>query len=75
MMNDDFLAKDWKNLRSKVRERWHSLTDKDLTIIDGNRSVLVSMLEEKYLYSKEVAEDEVNRFLNEIAPEKEMAHR
>jgi uncharacterized protein YjbJ (UPF0337 family) len=74
MMNEDILSKDWKHLRTQVRERWHSLTDKDLTIIDGNRNVLVSMLEEKYLYSKEVAEDEVKRFLNEIAPEKQMMH-
>ncbi len=73
-MNEDFLSKDWKHLRPKVREHWHSLTDEDVDVINGNRSVLVSMLEEKYFYSKEIAEDEVNRFLKEIAPEKQRAH-
>lgn len=74
MMNEDFLSKDWKQLRGKVRERWHSLTDEDVDVINGNRNVLVSMLEEKYFYSKETAENEVNRFLKEIAPEKQHAH-
>jgi uncharacterized protein YjbJ (UPF0337 family) len=47
--NDDILEKDWKHLRSKVREHWHSLTDEDIDIINGSRSVLVSMLEENAL--------------------------
>jgi uncharacterized protein YjbJ (UPF0337 family) len=65
--NDDVLEKNWRDLRGKLRERWHSLTDEDVTIINGNRSVLVSLLEEKYLYSKDIAEDEVNRFLGQVA--------
>ncbi len=74
MTNEEILAKDWKNLRSKARERWHSLTDEDISIINGDWSVLVSMLEEKYFYGKEIAEDEVKRFLNENAPEKQPVH-
>ncbi len=72
--NDDILSKDWKHLRSKVREHWHSLADEDLMIINGNRSVLVSMLEEKYFYSKEIAEDEVNRFLAEFTAKEQPMH-
>ncbi len=74
MTNEEILAKDWKNLRSKARERWHSLTDEDISIINGDWSVLVSMLEEKYFYGKEIAEDEVKRLLNENAPEKQPVH-
>jgi uncharacterized protein YjbJ (UPF0337 family) len=72
--NDDILEKDWKHLRSKVREHWHSLTDEDIDIINGSRSVLVSMLEEKYFYSKEIAEDEVRRFLAEITAKEQPMH-
>lgn len=74
MTNEEIFAKDWKNLRSKARERWHSLTDEDISIINGDWSVLVSMLEEKYFYGKEIAEDEVKRLLNENAPEKQPVH-
>ncbi len=67
-MDETIFANNWKELKGKVKERWHSLTDEDLIAIDGSREVLVSMLQEKYYYSKEKAEEEVNRFLKEFAP-------
>ncbi len=67
-MDETIFANNWKELKGKVKERWHSLTDEDLIAIDGSREVLVSMLQEKYYYSKEKAEEEVNHFLKEFAP-------
>lgn len=64
-MNRDILEGKWKQLRGKVKERWSALTDDDLGRIEGRRDVLVGVLQEKYGYTKQRAEDEVNRFMAE----------
>lgn len=65
MTTKEILARDWGALRGKVRERWHSLSDEDVENIGGNYAVLVSMVQERYGYSKEHAQREVNNLLNE----------
>ncbi len=74
MTTKDVLAMNWKTLRGKMRERWHSLTDEDINIINGNYDVLVGMLQERYFYSREVAERDVNHFLNEFAMTNQPMH-
>lgn len=58
---NDILAGNWKQMRGQVKEWWGDLTDDDLTKIDGKRDKLVGALQERYGYSKERADDEVNR--------------
>ena len=62
---DEFEAQ-WKNIRKHVRPRWQAITDDEVNQIDGHADVLVDLLEEKYGYSRSLAEDEVNRFLQEM---------
>jgi uncharacterized protein YjbJ (UPF0337 family) len=64
-MNTDILQGKWNQLRGKVKERWGALTDDDLTRIEGKRDVLVGLLQEKYGYARQRAEDEVGRFLED----------
>jgi uncharacterized protein YjbJ (UPF0337 family) len=63
MANTDMLASNWKALRSRLKERWHALTDDDLARIDGDRTVLASVLSERYTYSEEQAQTEIEQFL------------
>lgn len=65
MANTDILSSNWKALRSRLREHWHALTDDDLTRIDGDRTVLASVLSERYTYSEEQAQTEIDQFLEQ----------
>jgi uncharacterized protein YjbJ (UPF0337 family) len=61
-MNWDEMAGSWKTMKGKVREKWGKLTDDDLDVIAGKRDQLVGRLQQKYGYSKEQAEIEVDRW-------------
>ncbi len=65
--NADVLTGQWKQLRGKVKQRWGALTDDDLARIEGSAEVLIGVLQERYGYARQKAEDEVSRFLSEIA--------
>lgn len=61
-MNWDEMAGSWKTMKGKVREKWGKLTDDDLDVIAGKRDQLIGRLQQKYGYSKEQAENEVDRW-------------
>jgi uncharacterized protein YjbJ (UPF0337 family) len=42
-----------------VKEKWGKLTDDDLDVIEGKQDQLVGRLQERYGYSKEQAEKEL----------------
>jgi uncharacterized protein YjbJ (UPF0337 family) len=64
-MNDDVLKGKWKQFRGSIKQRWGELTDDELDQIEGRRDKLIGKLQEKYGYSKNRAEDEVNSFMHE----------
>ncbi len=61
-MNKDILKGKWMQIRGDVKKNWGKLTDDDLTQIDGDRDKLIGRLQERYGYSREKAEHEVDRF-------------
>lgn len=65
MSDQDLLASNWKSLRTRVKQQWHALTDADLELIGGNRATLVSVLTEKYAYTEEQAQKQVEEFLTQ----------
>jgi uncharacterized protein YjbJ (UPF0337 family) len=65
-MNEDILKGKWKQFRGSVKQRWGELTDDELDQIDGRRDQLVGKLQEKYGYSRDRAEQELNRFMDEV---------
>jgi uncharacterized protein YjbJ (UPF0337 family) len=70
-MNEiNILESEWKDLREQIRQHWKALTAEDLDVINGNFDVLVDLLQEKYGYSKPLAEDDVKRFVREHHTEK-----
>lgn len=66
MTTKDILTTHWGAIRGNLREHWHSLTDLDIEKVAGNYDVLVSILEERYSFTHEMAELEVKRYLNEF---------
>ena len=66
MINFDAFETHWKDLRKHVKPRWPAITEAEVNQIDGHADVLIDLLREKYGYSWPLAEDEVNRFLQDM---------
>jgi uncharacterized protein YjbJ (UPF0337 family) len=64
-MVSNVLKGNWKQLKGKVKEKWGELTDDELDQVKGESGQLVGLLQEKYGYTKQKAENEVNEFLEE----------
>jgi hypothetical protein len=66
MQNDNSLALNWKQHRDLLRQQWHSLNDRDIDTIAGDRNVLVSILQEKYGFTELTARAEVEHYLQDV---------
>ena len=66
MTNQDVLAGKWKQVRGKVKQWWGKLTDDDLERISGRADILVGKVQERYGYTREQAEQEVARFMEQF---------
>ncbi len=71
-MNEDILKGKWKQVKGQAKVYWGKLTDDDLTQMDGTTDKLVGRLQERYGYTKEEAEREVNKFLKKYDDESSM---
>ncbi len=65
-MNEAILEGKWKQFQGKVKENWGELTDDELDQIEGRRDQLVGLLQEKYGYSLERAEEEFDDFIDSL---------
>jgi uncharacterized protein YjbJ (UPF0337 family) len=59
-MNWDQVAGNWKQFKGQVKEKWGKLNDDDLQVIEGKKDQLIGKLQERYGYSKEQAEKELD---------------
>ena len=66
-MNEDIFKGKWKQLRGQVKEKWGKLTDDQLDQVDGRMDILAGKLQEKYGYSREEAERELNDFARTVS--------
>lgn len=62
-MKEAILEGKWKQFQGEVKERWGKLTDDELDQIEGRRDQLVGLLQEKYGYGLERAEEEYEAFV------------
>lgn len=65
-MSNDMMQDKLKQLRDAVKQRWGVLTDKDLDTVDGKLDQLPGLLQEKYGYTREQAEEEIKLFLSDM---------
>lgn len=64
-MNWDIIEGKWNQLKGSVKEKWGDLTDDDLTEMAGKKDKLAGKLQEKYGWTKEEAENQVDDFFKE----------
>jgi uncharacterized protein YjbJ (UPF0337 family) len=62
-MNDDIFKGKWKQLRGQIQQKWGDLTNDDLDRIEGARTEFEGLLQERYGYTKERAQQEVDSLL------------
>ncbi len=62
-MNSDILKGKWREIKGGVKQKWGKLTDDDLTQIEGKEEQLLGVLQKRYGYSKEKAQEEYERFM------------
>ena len=69
-MNWDQVEGKWKQYKGKVKEKWGKLTDDDLEVIDGRRSILVGKIQEYYGTSRDISEKEADEFVKALEEER-----
>jgi uncharacterized protein YjbJ (UPF0337 family) len=65
-MNKDIFKGKWKEMRGQLKERWGKLTDDELEQANGNAEQIVGLLQQKYGYTREAAEEEFNRRIEDV---------
>jgi len=61
-MNRDTLKGQWTQLKGQVRKQWGKLTDDEIDQIKGDSEILIGKLQERYGYSREQAQREIDRW-------------
>ena len=56
-MNKDIFEGKWKEMRGQAKEWWGKLTDDDLEKAEGKSDQIVGLLQQKYGYTREHAEE------------------
>ena len=64
-MNQDIFAGQWKQMRGELKAWWGKLADDDFERIGGQKDKLIGVVQEKYGYAREKAQQEVERRLQE----------
>ena len=64
-MNRDVFEGKWKEMRGQVREWWGKITDDELEETGGKADQLVGLVQQKYGYTREQAEAEFDKRLQD----------
>jgi len=64
-MNDDVFEGKWKQIRGQAKVWWGKLTDDDLDKVAGKFDNFIGVLQEKYGYTRERAEEEFSKRMAE----------
>lgn len=64
-MNKDIFEGKWLEMRGQVKEWWGQLTDDELEKTGGKTEQIVGLLQQRYGYSRERAEEELERRVHE----------
>lgn len=64
-MNWDIVKGKWKQMTGAVREKWGELTEDEVAQMEGDRDQLVGKLQERYGWTKDEAEREVDDYFRD----------
>ena len=62
-MDENILKGKWKEIKGQIKEQWGKLTDDEIAEVEGKQEKLMGLLQKKYGYSRDQAEDDYRRFL------------
>jgi uncharacterized protein YjbJ (UPF0337 family) len=65
-MNKDIFEGKWKEMHGQMKEWWGKLTDDELEQAGGNAEQIVGLLQQKYGYTRQAAEEEFNRRIKDV---------
>ena len=65
-MNADILKGQWKEIKGEAKQKWGKLTEDDLAQEEGKEEQLLGLLQKRYGYAKEKAEEEYRGFMTNI---------
>ncbi|HEX9681419.1 MAG TPA: CsbD family protein [Anaerolineales bacterium] len=65
-MHEQALKGKWREIQGRIRTWWGNLTDDDVAKIDGKLETLLGLLQQRYGYTRERAEQEVEKHLREF---------
>jgi uncharacterized protein YjbJ (UPF0337 family) len=60
-MNNNVFEGKWKQMQGQAKLWWGKLTDDDLQKVNGNYEKLIGLLQEKYGYTQQQAEEEFKK--------------
>jgi uncharacterized protein YjbJ (UPF0337 family) len=66
-MNQDQFAGWWKQMKGQAKQWWGQLTDDELDQVEGSQEKLAGLLQRKYGYTKERAEQEIEQRMGRAA--------
>jgi uncharacterized protein YjbJ (UPF0337 family) len=69
-MNKNINAGQWKQMQGQIKVTWGKLTDDDLVKVAGKYEDFIGLLQERYGYTRERAEEEVDRQVADHEPSK-----
>ena len=64
-MNKDVFDGKAKEMRGQLKEWWGKLTDNELEQAGGNAEQIIGLIQQKYGYTRQHAEEEFNRRIKE----------
>jgi len=64
-MNHNLFAEQWKQMRGRLKSWWGKLSDDDFDWIEGQKDKLIGLVQEKYGYTRDRAQEEIDRRFNE----------
>jgi uncharacterized protein YjbJ (UPF0337 family) len=67
-MTPETFTQQWAHIRQQLREWWDQLTEQDFEQIAGRHDQLVRVIQERYQYLRERAQDEVDQRLQAYQP-------
>ncbi len=73
-MQQDIMKGRWKQVQGDVKKLWGRLTNDDIQRIEGSREKLAGILQERYGYTRQAANQKVADFLEDIEVKFEMQH-
>lgn len=63
-MNKLQLKGNWNQIKGALKEKWADLTDDDMLAIEADNDKLVGKIQERYGIRRELAEKQVEEYLN-----------